>query len=151
MQDVSAPTWTDVRERVTATLRALPDTGFLVLGEPEAPLVRAGGLRGLLGGRVPAAPTRFVQALRISDVLLLECVGPQSAGGPYPVDPATHERLRAAGWPAPGDPGHDPQGGPHYRTVHPVTDAEQAAALLVGALAMLGLTPSGPLQLHTGP
>lgn len=150
MPDVSAPTWDELRPAVTAVLAALPDGGFAVLGEPVPERPRAGGLRGRLGGRAAPVPTRFVQARRDGGTLTLECVGAASFGGPLALDADVDARLRALGWLAPGDPGYEPMGGPQYRVWIEVVDLARATELLLASLGVLGLEPTGPLELTTG-
>ena len=80
-------------------LAALEDREFLILGEPAARL-RAPARP--LPPTAPPAPTRYVQVLRIGDVLSAECVGAVSLGGTWEMDHATIERLRPwAGSPRP--------------------------------------------------
>lgn len=150
MVDVSAPTWEAVRRTLTDTLGGLPDGGFLVISEPVPERPRAGGLRGLLGGRAAPEPARFVQARRDGDVLTAECVGATSFGGPWEVDAAADARLRALGWLAPGDADYEPMGGPAYRRWADVADHAAVAGLLVASLEALGLAPTGPLRMTTG-
>lgn len=150
MARVSASTWDDVRLALTTAFAALPDGGFVVLGEPMPERPRAGGLRGMLGGRAAPAPTRFVQARRDGDQLGLECVGAAVFGGRLAIDPATDAGLRALGWLAPGDAGYESMGGPAYRRWIAAAQTGPAAGLLVASLEMLGMTPSDPLELTTG-
>jgi len=146
----SAPTWDGVRLRLESALAALPDGGFVVLGEPVPARVRAAGVRGLLGARVAPEPTRFVQANRSGDQLGVECVGAASFGGPLPISQADDTRLRALGWLAPGDADYESMGGPAYRRWIAVVDSAAAAALLVASLEVLGADPANPLELTTG-
>lgn len=150
MADVSALTWDDVRRTITQALTALPDGGFLVLGEPVPERLRAGGLRGRLGGRAAPVPTRFVQARRDGGTLTVECVGAASFGGLWAIDPGTDARLRALGWLAPGDAAYEEMGGPAYRLWIEVADLACAVGLLLASLEVLGLVPTGPLELTTG-
>ena len=150
MTDVSAPTWGQVRSTLTGALTALPDGGFLVLGEPVPERPRAGGLRGMLGGRAAQVPTRFVQARRDGDQLGVECVGAAAFGGPLAIDPATDAHLRALGWLAPGDAAYESMGGPAYRRWIAVAEMAAAVELLVASLEVLGVAPAGPLELATG-
>lgn len=139
--------WTVVHHHVVQRLRALPDRGFLVLGERASEIQRPRGLRRLLAR---PAPSRFVQALRDVDQLGVECVGAASFGGPVEIDPETDRRLRALGWAAPGDAAYEPMGGPAYRSSWPATDPAGAADLLVGSLEVLGVLPTA-VELRTGP
>lgn len=147
--DVSASTWDDVRSTVERALRDLPERGFVTLREPGAPAERRRGLLGALGART-TPPSRFVQALRIDDTLMGECVGAESFGGLYPIDAETDARLRALGWAAPGDEGWVPDGIMMYQHSEPATTPAgpaDLAGLMVTTLATLGLTPTGPLVL----
>ena len=146
----SAQTWDGLRLELERALAALPDGGFVVLGEPSPARVRAAGLRGLLGAHVTPAPTRFVQALRSGDQLGVECVGAASFGGPLPISPAVDARLRALGWFAPGDADYESMGGPAYRRWIAFADPGAAAELLVASLEVLGADPSDPMELTTG-
>jgi hypothetical protein len=148
--DVSAPTWDDVRLRLETALAALPDGGFVVLGEPAPVRPKPTGLRGKFGGRGAPVPTRFVQARRDGDQLGVECVGAAAFGGPLVIAPETDARLRALGWLAPGDATYEPMGGPAYRRWIAVAETAAAATLLVASLEELGTAPSAPLELTTG-
>ena len=148
--DVSASTWDGVQRRLETALAALPDGGFVVLGEPAPERPRATGLRGKFGGRGAPVPTRFVQALRVGDQLGVECVGAATFGGPLAIAPDTDVRLRALGWLAPGDADYETMGGPAYRRWIAFAATTAAAALLVASLEVLGAAPSAPLELTTG-
>ncbi len=62
--------WDDTSRSLARALVQLEDREFLILGEPVIPL---GPRRGI--AHRPLIPTRFVQVLRIGDVLSAECVG----------------------------------------------------------------------------
>ena len=150
MTSASAPTWDDVRPELAEALTALPDGGFVVLGEPVPERTRAKGLRGRLGGHDAPVPTRFVQARRDGDQLAVECVGASSFGGALEIASGQDADLRALGWLAPGDAAYETMGGPAYRRWIPVADTAAAAELLIASLEVLGADPLGPLELTAG-
>jgi hypothetical protein len=86
--------WDDTRRALAHALEELVDGEFLILGEPVPP---QGSRRGLLRRSRPA-PARYVQVLRIEDVLSAECVGASSLGGTWEMDPSTINVLRRMGW-----------------------------------------------------
>ena len=86
--------WDDTRRALAHALEKLVDGEFLILGEP---VPQHSPRRGLLRRSLPA-PTRYVQVLRIEDVLSAECVGPASLGGTWEMDPSTIDVLQRLGW-----------------------------------------------------
>ena len=86
--------WDDTRRALAHALEQLADGEFLILGEPVPHHVpRRGFLR-----RSRPAPTRYVQVLRIEDVLSAECVGATSEGGSWEMDPPAIDLLGQMGW-----------------------------------------------------
>jgi hypothetical protein len=141
--------WDDIRTRLVSELAGLADEGFVVLGEPQPPREPA---RGWWRRRPPAAPVRYVQALRIGGHWRVECVGARSFGGDWDVDAPTDQVMRSNGWRIPGET--DPTGSegtyPNYWQVAPVLDSERIASACVEALALLGADPA-LLEWRTGP
>jgi hypothetical protein len=86
--------WDDTRRALAHALEELVDGEFLILGEP---VPHSEPRRGLLRRSRPA-PTRYVQVLRIEDVLSAECVGATSQGGSWDMDPSAIELLGQMGW-----------------------------------------------------
>jgi hypothetical protein len=132
-------TFDDLGRELTARLEALPEGAFLTLGEPaEVP-----EKHGLLRRRTRPAPGRYVQFRRDPGWLYGECVGSTLFGGDLEIGEADHQRLRALGWLAPGDP--DPAGTrpsyPHYWCTLEGDRAADLAAMGVGALGVLGADP----------
>jgi hypothetical protein len=129
---------TDLTDRLRAAIAALESDQFLVAGEPEP---EADPARGFLVRLRPrrAAPTRYVQLLRMDDLLLAEAVGAESFGGHYPFDPATDTAVRALGWSAPDVPDADPTAFPNYRRRLPAGRPAEAAALLLETLTTMGV------------
>lgn len=128
----------DVHRELAARLRALAPGEFLTVGEPVGAPVR----RLLRRSRPPAS--RYVQFLRDPHHLYGECVGATAFGGDWEIDEAEHQRIRALGWLAPGDP--DPAGTrpayPHYWVTLDADRADELAAMGVGALEVLGVDPA---------
>jgi len=91
--------WDDTRRALAHALEQLADGEFLILGEPVPHHVPR---RGLLR-RAQPAPTRYVQVLRIEDVLSAECVGATSEGGSWDMDASAIELLRSIGWLTPNE------------------------------------------------
>src|SRR4051812_42883362 len=91
--------WDDTRRELGHALERLAEGEFLILGEP-VPVSRP--RRGLLRRGQPA-PTRYVQVLRVEEVLSAECVGATSLGGTWKMDPFTIKLLRRMGWLTPSE------------------------------------------------
>jgi hypothetical protein len=132
--------WAEAEARLAGELSTMTGDEYVVLGEPAPP---AGEPQGLLRRRPAPPPHRFVQFLRDDEVLYGECVGATLFGGEWELDAAGHERVRALGWLAPGDP--DPTGTQpaiaHYWCTVPRERAADLAARGVGALRVLGVDP----------
>ena len=131
--------WAAVTSALTAALQRLTDGEFLILGE-RSPLMRP--RRGLFGRQPTPPSTRYVQALRIDDVLSAECVGATSQGGTWEMTDQTVEQLRGMCWLTPA------QSKAEYGNLTPnfglyvdVTDAPSLAGLMVASLAVLGAQP----------
>lgn len=129
---------TDLADHLGAAIAELGPEQFLVAGEPEPEPEPARGVLARLRPR-RAAPTRYVQALRVDDQILAEAVGAESFGGYYPFDAATDTAIRALGWATPDDPDADPTGAPNYRRRFPTDRPGDAAALLVETLSTMGV------------
>ncbi len=134
-------TFDDRRRELADRLAALPEGGFLVLGESAA---EPGVRRGLMRRRARPAPTRFVQFLRHPGWVYGECTGARSFGGAWEIGEVDHQRIRALGWLAPGDP--DPSGTqpstPHYWCCLEPSRVVEIAAMAVDALRVLGADPA---------
>ena len=132
--------WDDTSRDLAYALVGLEDREFLILGEP---------VRALGPPRRPLVPTRYVQVLRIGDVLSAECVGASSLGGIWEMNPHLIERLCALGWATPTETMA------RYGTVTPNFDQYVAledllalAGVLVASLQLLGALPH-ELELQT--
>ncbi len=132
-------TFEDLGRELAARLEALPEDSFLTLGEP----VEVPEKRGFHRQRAHRTPGRYVQFRRDPGWLYGECVGSTLFGGDAEIGEADHQRLRALGWLAPGDP--DPAGTqpsyPHYWCTLAADRSADLAAMGVGALEILGADP----------
>jgi hypothetical protein len=128
----------DLRRELAGRLAALSQGDALILGEP----VEVSKRRGFRKQQVP--PSRFVQFLRDPEHLYGECVGSTVFGGDWETSEADHQRIRALGWLAPGDP--DPSGTrpgyPNYWCCLPESQADELATMAIGALDVLGAEPA---------
>lgn len=133
--------WDDVRRRLRDLLTDLSQDEFVIVGEPSP---EPGPPRGLLRRRPEPPPRRYVQFRDDGEWLYGECVGAALFGGDWEIGDEQHERLRAMGWLAPGDP--DPSGTqppyPNYWALRPRAEAGQMADQGVDALAELGADPA---------
>jgi hypothetical protein len=138
--------WDVTRRELALALEELDDGEFLILGEPvPTPSPR----RGLLGSRPRPAPTRYVQVLRIEDVLSAECVGAATLGGTWEMDPLTINRLRQLGWLTPSE-SRVAYGNvtPNFEQYVERTGAPALTEVLVASLDLLGAAPH-ELELQT--
>jgi hypothetical protein len=133
--------WDDTSRDLERALVGLEDREFLILGEP---VPKRGPRRGI----VHLAPTRYVQVLRIGEVLSAECVG-DSLGGVWKMNPNLIERLCVLGWTTPAETMA------RYGTVTPnfdqyvdLEDLPALAGVLVATLQLLGALPHD-LELQT--
>ena len=131
--------WAAVTSALTAALQRLADGEFLVLGE-RSPARHP--RRGRFGRQLTPPATRYVQALRIADVLSAECVGATSHGGTWEMSDQTVAQLRGMCWLTPA------QSNAEYGALTPNfglyverTDAPSLADLMVTSLAVLGAQP----------
>ena len=137
--------WDDTRRELGQTLELLAEGEFLILGEPvPIPSPRRGLLR-----RPQPAPTRYVQVLRIEDVLSAECVGATSLGGTWEMDPLTIKLLRRLGWLTPKE-SEVAYGSttPNFEQYVERVGLPALADVLVASLELLGVLP-GELELET--
>lgn len=137
--------WDDTRRELGHALERLAEGEFLILGEPVPhPSPRRGFLR-----RSRPAPTRYVQVLRVEDVLSAECVGPTSLGGSWEMDPSTIKLLRRLGWLTPKESkvayGNNT---PNFEQYVERIGLPDLADVLVASLELLGALPSN-LELET--
>ena len=137
--------WDDTRRVLAHALEDLVDGEFLILGEPvPLPATRRGLMR-----RSGPAPTRFVQVLRIDDVLTAECVGATLFGGSWEMDPPTINGLRSMGWLTPTEC-RAAYGSttPNFEQYVERFGLRALADVLVASLELLGALPS-QLELET--
>ena len=87
--------WADVARDLTLGLDSLEDGEFLVLGEADHAVVPR---RGLFGRPSRSDAARYVQVLRITDVLSAECVGATALGGTCVMSEDMILQLRELGW-----------------------------------------------------
>ena len=132
--------WDDTSRDLACALAGLDDREFLILGEPVPSF---GPPRRALD------PTRYVQVLRIGDVLSAECVGASSLGGIWEMNPHLIQQLCALGWVTPTETMA------RYGTVTPnfdqyvaLEDHPALAGVLVASLQLLGALPH-ELELQT--
>lgn len=128
----------DLADRLGAAIAALEPEQFMIAGEPEPEPEPARGVLARLRPR-HAAPTRYVQVLRVDDQILAEAVGSESFGGYYPFDVATDTAVRALGWTAPDDSDAEPMGAPNYRRWFAADQSADAATLLIETLTTMGV------------
>jgi hypothetical protein len=139
--DAPVGSFEELRDRLERVLGELVEDDFLIVGEPRPSQERP---RGLLRRKPPRPPVRYVQFRDDGEWLYGECVGAALFGGDWQVTPEQHQRIRAMGWLAPGDP--DDSGSqppyPNYWRVLPRVDNAAMASLGSGALEVLGVEPS---------
>lgn len=131
--------WAGVTCDLRAALERLADGEFLIMGEP-AP---APGPRLRLFGWQPKPPSaRYVQVLRIDEVLSAECVGATSLGGTWEMDDVTIDRLCGLGWLTPEESRAE-YGSltPNFDTYVELRCGPGLADLMVASLALLGAQP----------
>lgn len=143
--------WAAVHRDLTRSLERLADGEFLVMGESCSPPRPRRGLFGRQPTTVPA-PSRYVQALCVEDVLSAECVGATSQGGTWEMTDATAEQLRDLGWLTPREASAvSSSPTPNFAQYVDVTGAAALADLMVASLALLGVRPSAlALQASSG-
>ncbi|MEP7091584.1 MAG: hypothetical protein ABI776_15905 [Nocardioidaceae bacterium] len=144
--------WAGARCDLTRTLEQLADGEFLLMGEP---LARSSPRRRLFARRHQRspgpgpAPSRYVQALRVADVLSAECVGALGRGGTWEMADTTVEQLRSLGWLTPTETlAAYAVATPNFAQHVDLTGAAALADLMVASLALLGTSPSA-LTLQT--
>jgi hypothetical protein len=131
--------WAGVTRDLSTTLERLADREFLIMGEPTPQL---GTRRGLFGRRSQPAPTRYVQVLRVGDVLSAECVGAVSLGGTWEMSAVTIEQLRALGWlTAEECRAEFGSTSPNFELYVDLEAAADLPDLLVASLVVLGAVP----------
>lgn len=96
--------WETFEATLAATLRELPNRGFVVAEamEPRGReiVVRPRGLFGLVPEQVRTRQP-YVQFMRTDDHLAGECIGSRYTEGPYPMTEDEHKHLLALGWEIP--------------------------------------------------
>ena len=119
-------TWQLLESELAATLRDLPDEGFVIVEatRPAGREVRRRRLWGLLPG-TRATQQPYVQLLRVQDRLRGECVGSERTGGTFPLTDAEHQQILALGWVVPD---REPFICPNYEREWPADDAGPSAA-----------------------
>jgi type III secretion system-like peptide-binding chaperone len=137
--------WDDTRRVLAHALENLVDGEFLILGEP----VPLPATQRELMRRSKPAPTRFVQVLRIDEVLTAECVGATSLGGSWEMDPPTIDRLRSMGWLTPTEcQAAYGNTTPNFEQYVERVGLRALADILIASLDLLGALPSH-LELET--
>ena len=138
--------WAGVRRDLTRSLEQLADGEFLLLGEPLAPSSprrRLFGRKHQPGPGPGPAPSRYVQVLRVEDVLSAECVGAVGRGGTWEMTETTVEQLRSLGWLTPTETlVAYAVATPNFAQHVDLTGTAALADLMVASLALLGATPS---------
>jgi hypothetical protein len=131
--------WAAVTRDLDTTLARLRDHEFFILGEP-APATDE--LSDPFGLQPLPVRTRYVQVLRLGEVVSAECVGATSQGGSWNMDDPTIEVLLQLGWLTPEECrtelGCATPNFVHYldlESVHALPD------VLVATLALLGARP----------
>ena len=139
--------WGDTRLALARGLADLEDREFLILGETPA-VSGPPPLRSFRESLHPA-PTRFVQVLRLGDILSAECVGAVSLGGTWEMDTDLIEWLRALGWltPAQSEATYG-KATPNFDQYVERSDLSLLASVLVASLQVLGALPHD-LELQT--
>ena len=139
--------WAGVRRDLVTALEALADREFLIMGEPTTDT--APPRRGLFGRRTQPEPTRYVQVLRLGEVLSAECVGAVSLGGTWKMADPTIQHLRDMGWLTALE-SHAEYGNvtPNFELYVDIESSDVLPDLLVASLAILGALP-GSLVLES--
>ena len=132
--------WAGVTHDLTSSLERLDDGDFLIMGEPSVP--RGPGHSRLLGPPSSPAPTRYVQALRVDELFVAECVGATSLGGTWDMADGTIEQIRSLGWltPAESKSFYD-NPTPNFEMFVELADASALAELMVASLMVLRTHP----------
>ncbi len=140
--------WHEVTRELAESLEQLRDGDFLILGEPVSQvLVR----RSLFARRAKPAPTRYVQVLRVDEVLSAECVGAAALGGAWAMTAETIETLRALGWRTPEESLAEwDHPTPNFDLFVDLEDQVALVDVLVVSLQLLHVQP-GDLCLVTSP
>jgi hypothetical protein len=138
--------WGDTRRALACALDELDDREFLILGEPAPALSSP---HRIFHTHVRAVPTRYVQVLRIGDVLSAECVGAASLGGTWEMDPSVIDWLRDMGWLTPAE-SLATYGSvtPNFGQYAELADLPLLAGILVASLQVLGVF-ANDLELQT--
>ncbi|MCW2710708.1 MAG: hypothetical protein JWP24_902 [Marmoricola sp.] len=132
--------WAGVSHALSSALGQLPDGECVILGEP--PCVPA-PRRGLFARAPKVAPARYVQALRLEEVVSGECVGATSFGGTWEMSDATIAQLRGLGWLTPAESHHAyGHGTPNFGLYVDPSDAPGLADLMTASLEILGAHPA---------
>lgn len=138
--------WAGVRRDLARSLEQLADGEFLLMGEPLAPSTPRRRLFARRHQRSPGprpAPSRYVQALRVGDVLSAECVGALGRGGTWEMTETTVKQLRSLGWLTPTETlAAYAVATPNFTQHVDRTGTPALADLMVASLALLGATPS---------
>lgn len=128
--------WAGALRDLTQTLEELSDGEFLILGERQ----RGPRWNRLLARRL--TPSRYVQVLRVEDVLAAECVGASSLGGTWEMDQPMIATLRSMGWQTPAESlATWDRITPNFELFVDPAGAEQLAAVLLGSLQVLAARP----------
>ncbi|MCW2848528.1 MAG: hypothetical protein JWR90_2502 [Marmoricola sp.] len=131
--------WAAVTRDLTTALDRLDDREFLIMGEKEACSTPR---RRLFGRRTTPEPTRYVQVLRVGEVLSTECVGAVCLGGTWEMDHVTIEGLRGLGWLTPAESRAEFGSlSPNFALYVDIECTHELPPFLVATLAVLGARP----------
>ncbi len=132
--------WAGVRRDLISALGGLADREFLIMGEPTPDT--GPPRRGLFSWRPQPEPTRYVQVMRLEEVLSAECVGAVSLGGTWKMGDPTIQRLRALGWLTAAESyAAYGENTPNFELFVDIESASELPDLLVASLAILGALP----------
>jgi hypothetical protein len=132
--------WAGVRRDLISALEGLGDREFLIMGEPTSDT--GPPRRGLFSRRPQPAPARYVQVLRLQEVLSAECVGAVSLGGTWQMGDPTIQRLRGLGWlTAVESRAEYGDVTPNFELYVDIESSDGLPDLLLASLAILGAEP----------